>query len=95
MKHLALLPATALALSACMEPAPPITAPNYDQITWDEAKALVAACKVDTVNQSHALDVILSLKDGSQLATVEPGIDMIFDEVGAHPECGHVGIITE
>lgn len=94
MKHL-LLPVAAMALSACMESQPASTAPTYDQITWDEAKALLAECKVDTVYQSHQLDVILTLKDGTQKATVEPGLDMIFHEVGEHPECGHVGVITE
>lgn len=95
MKHLLLFPVVTLVLSACMEPQPANIAPSYDQISWDEAKALLADCKVDTVYQSHQLDVILTLKDGTQKATVEPGLDVIFHEVGAHPACGDVGVITE
>ncbi len=95
MKQLLLLPAATLALSACMEPQPTNTAPTYDQISWGEAKTLLAECRVDTVYQSHQIDVILTLKDGTQKATVEPGLDVIFHEVGAHPECGQVGVITE
>lgn len=95
MKHLLFPCVATLALSACMDSRPTGTAPTYDQITWDEAKALLAACKVDTVYQSHQLDVILTLKDGTQKATIEPGLDVIFHEVAGHPECGHVGVITE
>jgi hypothetical protein len=64
-------------------------------ITWDEAKDLVATCRVREAYQSHSSDVWLTLKDGSEVQTKSPGLDLIIDELGAHPKCGDVAIILE
>jgi len=53
-------------------------------IGWMDARRLIQSCSVESVMQTHALDVYLTLKDGERLRAVEPVIDEVFrvyDEV--------------
>ena len=59
--------------------------PYPDEIAWEQVAELLATGEVDSVFQTHALDVTFQMKDGSQISTVEPGIDDIFRLVD---ECG-------
>ncbi len=43
--------------------------------------------EVEMVAQLHSLEVILTLKDGTEIRTVEPTIDAIFQEV---QKCGQL-----
>ena len=49
-------------------------------VLWDEAIAILNEGDVEDVFQFHSLDVVLILRDGTQINTVEPLIDDIFDE---------------
>lgn len=65
-------------------------------ISWQEAVELINTCQVDLAFQTHALDVTLTLKDGTQATTKEPTIDDIFDVVKqAEPTCGTIPLATE
>ncbi|MCO6384206.1 MAG: hypothetical protein JXQ91_06945 [Vannielia sp.] len=91
MKHLFPLAIAAL-LSGCMtEPEPLPTG----EITWEQARALFKACKVETAFQDHQRNVSLTLIDGSTVTTVEPGLDDIFHTDKLAPGCPDIGIITE
>jgi hypothetical protein len=48
------------------------------------------------VAQLHSLDVTLTMKDGSQIDTVEPTIDAIFQEVEKCGQpCSQIVLATE
>lgn len=55
-------------------------------VSWNESIEILNNGKVKGVFQSHSLNVILTLKDGTNIITKEPGIDNIFDEV---EKCGN------
>ena len=80
----------ALALVACGgdDPVPTLTptaTPYPDVIAWEQVADLLATGEVETVFQTHSLDVTFLMKDGSYIEAVEPGIDDIFRLV---EECG-------
>ncbi len=67
-----------------------------DQISWEEALALLNSGEVTSVFQAHSLSVTLTLKDGRTLHTVEPAIDDIFAAVEACGEpCADIALATE
>lgn len=67
-----------------------------EAIDWLAAEYLIKNCRVTMVSQNHQLAVILKLKNGISLKTVEPQIDLVIDEVRAvESNCGPVAIITE
>jgi hypothetical protein len=48
------------------------------------------------VTQLHSLEVTITMEDGSEIRTVEPYIDAIFEEVQACGEpCGEIALVTE
>ena len=52
--------------------------------------------EVEMVAQFHSLEVILTLKDGTEIHTVEPSIDAIFQEVEKCGEpCSQILLATE
>jgi hypothetical protein len=59
------------------------TVPASTVITWDEAVALIEACRVRVAGQTHARNVYLTLDDGSERETVQPVLDDLFSVVGA------------
>ena len=81
-----------LLLSACMtEP----QSPQTGEVSWEEARALFKACKVEYAYQDHQRNVLLTLFDGSTVTTVEPGLDDIFHTDALAPGCPEIAIITE
>ena len=54
-------------------------------VLWNEAIIILNNGEVKEVFQAHNLNVTLILKDGTQINTIEPSIDNIFDEV---EKCG-------
>ena len=86
-----------LALAACGDDDGDTTPTPYpDEIAWEQVADLLATGEVDTVFQNHARDVTFQMKDGSQITTVEPGLDDIFrlvDECG--DPCEGLALATE
>jgi len=68
-------------------PEPSEEVPGREQIGWEEAKNLILNGEVTEVFQLHSLEVILTLEDGTQVVTIEPSIDDVFDVL---EECGEV-----
>jgi hypothetical protein len=70
--------------------------PGRVYISWVVARRLIEECAVDMLVQTHALDVHLTLKDGSQVVAVEPVIDEVFRIYSASSEaCGQIPVATE
>ena len=70
--------------------------PGERFVTWPHAIEQLEACNVSLAVQTHALDVYLTLKDGTRVRAVEPNIDEVFrvlDEVRG--ECGTIPVATE
>jgi hypothetical protein len=74
----------ALLLSGCggtqAEPTP-----YPSEVDWKTAVEILNSGDVEMAAQLHSLEVILTLKDGTEIRTVEPTIDAIFQEV---EKCG-------
>lgn len=64
-------------------------------IPWIQALNLIRTCEVERVGQTHALDVYLTLKDGTEVRTVEPYIDEVFYAVSEAKKCPPIPIATE
>jgi hypothetical protein len=66
------------------------------RVVWSVAIQILHTGQVTHVFQSHHLDVILQLKNGSVLTTKEPTVDAIFHEVTRCGEpCRSVEMATE
>ncbi len=59
----------------------PETVPQDRTVTWDQAIEILNRGEVEMVAQAHSLEVTMRLKDGSQITTMEPQIDEIFEAV--------------
>lgn len=64
-------------------------------VPWAQALNLIRTCEVDRVGQTHALDVYITLKDGTEIRTVEPYIDEVFYAVSEAKKCPPIPIATE
>lgn|GEM_PF-1289581 len=65
-------------------------------VSWEEALSLLNSGNVKMVGQAHSLEVTFTLKDGSIVHTMEPKIDVIFDEVKKCGEtCKGIPLATE
>jgi FlaG/FlaF family flagellin (archaellin) len=83
-----------LILSACTTNATPTSYPN--EVNWETAVRIIHSGQVETVFQLHSLDVTLTMKDGSEVHTVEPFIDAVFQEVDkCGKPCEDIILITE
>ncbi len=60
--------------------------PYPEEVDWETAVEILNTGDVEMVIQSHNLDVTLTMKDGSEIQTVEPTIDLIFVEI---EKCGN------
>jgi len=70
--------------------------PVKEVVGWGAIKSVIINCEVDSVMQTHSLDVSVDLKDGRVLQAVEPEIDDIIDlAVEAQKKCGNIIIGTE
>jgi hypothetical protein len=59
--------------------------PYPAEVDWETAVEILNTGDVKVVMQAHNLDVYLTMKDSSEIKTVEPQIDAIFREIEA---CG-------
>jgi hypothetical protein len=74
----------AMMLSSCA--GLPSPSPSYpSEVDWETAIEILNSGDVEMVAQLHSLDVYLTLKDGSEIHTIEPVIDAIFEAVD---QCG-------
>ena len=70
--------------------------PYPDEVDWETAVEILNTGDVEMVTQLHSLDVTLTMKDGSEIHTVEPQIDDIFAEIEKCGEpCSQIIIATE
>jgi hypothetical protein len=90
-----------LFLSTCTSPEPTQTGSDIStnapkEINWEKAKHLIFTGEVETIVQSHDLNVILQLEDGRQFISTEPELDsvvQILQECGAR--CSNTSMMTE
>ncbi len=84
-----------ITLSACSTlQADPTPYPS--EVEWETAIEILNSGEVEMVAQLHSLEVFLTLKDGTEIRTVEPAIDAIFEEVQKCGElCSQIVLATE
>lgn len=94
MWHVA-LPLALLLLSGCsLVQSDPTPYPS--EVDWETAIEILNSGEVEMVAQLHSLDVTLTLKDGTEIHTVEPTIDAIFQEVEKCGQaCNQIMLATE
>ena len=87
----------ALLLSGCGgDPAGRPATPYPSEVNWETAVEILNTGSVAMVAQLHSLEVTLTMEDGSEIRTVEPRIDAIFEEVEKCGEpCGEIILATE
>jgi hypothetical protein len=70
--------------------------PYPAEVDWATALQILNTGKVEMVVQAHSLDVTLTMKDGTNIHTVEPQIDAIFDEIeNCGRPCSQIALATE
>jgi ABC-type Zn uptake system ZnuABC Zn-binding protein ZnuA len=70
--------------------------PYPAEVDWETAVEILNNGDVEMVVQLHSLDVTLTMKDGSEIHTVEPTIDAIFAEIEKCGQpCSQIAIATE
>jgi hypothetical protein len=74
-----------LLLAACSAVEQPNPTPWPENVDWETAIEILNSGHVVQVVQLHNLSVTFTMDDGSQIKTVEPVIDEIFNEV---TKCG-------
>lgn len=74
-----------LLLAACSTAPQADPTPWPDTVNWETAIEILNSGHVVGVAQLHNLTVYLEMDDGSQITTVEPTIDEIFNEI---TKCG-------
>lgn len=63
---------------------------------WNLIKQAIADCEIESVMQTHALEVTTTFKDGRKVTAQEPEIDYIFNIVDQYKEkCGEIRMATE
>jgi hypothetical protein len=67
-----------------------------DEVDWETAVEILNTGQVAEVVQYHNREVTLTLDDGSQIKTIEPAIDIIFQEIELCGRvCSETVLITE
>ena len=70
--------------------------PYPEEVDWETAVEILNTGEVEMAVQLHSLDVTFMMKDGSEIHTVEPTIDAIFDEIEKCGEpCSQIALATE
>ena len=70
--------------------------PYPSEVNWEIAIEILNTGDVEMVAQLHSLDVTFTMKDGTQIRTVEPTIDAIFHEVDKCGQpCSQIVLATE
>jgi hypothetical protein len=68
--------------------------PN-NTVSWDDAQTIIRSGDVKAVGQNHALNVSISMENGTQYRTIEPEIDAINDVLKRCGKWGKVSYVTE
>jgi len=67
-----------------------------DEILWREAETILMSGVVESVVQTHDLEVTLVMKDGRRLFTEEPQIDEVIKVIGLCGDlCASIRVATE
>ena len=70
--------------------------PYPGEVDWETAIEILNSGEVEMAAQLHNLTVTLTLKDGTEIRTVEPTIDAIFQEVEKCGQpCSGIALATE
>jgi hypothetical protein len=70
--------------------------PSPSEVDWDTAVELLTTGEVEMVTQLHSLEVTLTMKDGTEIHTMEPNIDAVFQAVKECGQpCGEIILATE
>jgi hypothetical protein len=70
--------------------------PYPAEVEWETAIEILNTGNVEMVVQLHNLDITLTMKDGSEIHTVEPTIDAIFKEIEkCGKPCSQIALATE
>jgi len=63
---------------------------------WNLIRQAISECKIESVMQTHSLEVTATFKDGEEITAREPKIDDIFDIIDQHKsKCGDIMMGTE
>jgi len=63
---------------------------------WNDIKRSIAECEIESVMQTHALEVTATFKDGRKIKAEEPEIDDIFEVIDKYEnKCGEILMATE
>jgi hypothetical protein len=63
---------------------------------WNDIKKAITECEIESVMQTHALEVTAVFKDGREITAQEPEIDDIFDVIEqSKDKCGAIRMATE
>ena len=87
-KKLFVLAMSIMILGACSttgKTASPTATTYPDEVPWELAVEILNSGEVESISQYHNLEVTLVLKAGTQIKTVEPSIDAVFQEI---EKCG-------
>ena len=70
--------------------------PALSQVSWQTAQEMILRGQVTRVSQSHSLEVLLTLRDGRVVRSVEPQIDDVLRVIRqCGPACAGVAVATE
>ncbi|MFH1462162.1 MAG: hypothetical protein ABIG08_00455 [bacterium] len=71
-------------------------APCPGEMEWQAIKQAITNCEVKSVWQTHDRRVGAKLKNGEELAAIEPKLDDIIDlAIAAEEKCGEILMATE
>lgn len=63
---------------------------------WNLIKQAISNCEIESIMQTHTLEVMATFKDGKEITAREPNIDDIFDIINQYTnECGDIIMATE
>jgi hypothetical protein len=65
-------------------------------VSWEQARNFIQSCALESVAETHRLDIIMDIKGGTKLRTVEPVAGEVFKVLEASKlQCGNVPIGIE
>ncbi len=88
--------AMALALASCRSlDMSKINVGPGNTVSWEDAKTIIRDGDVQSVYQTHQLDVTITMADGTTYQTKEPDIDAVIHWVEECGLQGSIGIMTQ
>jgi hypothetical protein len=64
-------------------------------VSWEDAKTIIKDGDAESVFQSHAGDVSITLEDGTRYKTTQPQVDAVIDWVKTCGKTDSIAIMTE